>query len=56
MPLPDPDSNPREFLTLIIAAGLFIFRNAYNYGAADAFRAAEEFVAEAERRVGKIEP
>jgi hypothetical protein len=54
MPL-DPDERPREFLTILVAAGLLIFRSNIN-GAGDAFKAAEEFVAETERRFGKLNP
>lgn len=51
----DPDTKPKEFLTVIVAAGLFIFRPNV-LGAEEAFRAAESFIAEAERRIGKINP
>lgn len=51
----DPETKPREFLTVLIAAGLFIFRQDIT-AAPQAFDAAEQFVAEAERRVGKINP
>ena len=51
----DPDENPKGFLTVIVAAGLLIFRQNVS-DASEAFKAAEEFVAEAERRVGKLNP
>ena len=51
----DPETKPREFLTVLVAAGLFIFRPNV-LGAEEAFKAAEQFIAEAERRVGKINP
>jgi hypothetical protein len=51
----DPETKPREFMTVIVAAGLLIFRSDI-HGASDAFKVAEEFVAEAERRVGKLNP
>jgi len=54
MPL-DPDKNPKGFLTIIVAAGLLIFRQNVS-GASEAFKAAEEFVAETERRFGKLNP
>lgn len=54
MPL-DPDEKPREFLTVLVAAGLLIFRPNVNDDG-DVFKAAEEFVAEAERRFGKLNP
>lgn len=54
MPL-NPDDKPKEFLTVLVAAGLMIFRQNV-YGASEAFKAAEEFVAEAEKRVGKLNP
>ncbi|MDE2471020.1 MAG: hypothetical protein KGL35_20325 [Bradyrhizobium sp.] len=53
MSLPEPDENPREFLTLLVAAGIFIF-NPNTYIAVEAFRAAESFVAEAEKRIGSV--
>lgn len=51
----DPETNPKGFLTVLVAAGLLIFRQNV-HGAADAFKVAEEFVTEAERRVGKLNP
>lgn len=51
----DPENKPKEFLTLIVATGLFIFRP-HPGGATEAFNAAEEFIAEAERRTGKLNP
>jgi hypothetical protein len=52
MPL-DPDENPRGFLTVIIAAGLLIFRQNVN-GTEQAFKVADQFVAETERRFGSL--
>ncbi len=54
MPL-DPENKPREFLTVLVAAGLLIVRQNV-LGAADAYKAAEEFVAGTERRIGKLNP
>lgn len=54
MPL-DPDNKPREFITVLVAAGLLIFSAEVN-GPADAFATAEQFVAETEKRVGKLNP
>jgi hypothetical protein len=55
VPLPDPDTKPREFLTVLVAAGLLIFRPTIN-GPSDAFDMADRFVTEAEKRVGKLNP
>lgn len=55
MPLPDPDQKPREFLLVLVAASLLIF-NSKIYGASEAFSAAEQFVSEAEKRVGRLNP
>lgn len=46
MPLPDPDNEPKRFLTLAIAAALFVFRQSVT-DTEHAFNAAEQFVAEA---------
>jgi hypothetical protein len=54
MPL-DPETKPKEFLTVLVAAGLLIFRPSV-FGPTEAFKSAEEFVAEAERRTGKMNP
>jgi hypothetical protein len=54
MPL-DPETNPKAFLTVAVAAGLLIFW-ANIFGAEEAFKVAEQFVTEAERRVGKLNP
>ena len=51
----DPDEHPKEFLTVIIAAGLMIFGNK-PWSTEQYFDAAEKFIAEAERRVGKLNP
>ena len=51
----DPASKPKEVLTVVIAAGLFIFR-ASVFSASEAFKAADEFVAETEKRTGKLNP
>ena len=54
MPL-DPETQPRELITILVAAGMLIFRPGVS-GPSEAFKAAEEFVAEAERRFGKLNP
>lgn len=54
MPL-DPETNPKAFLTIVIAAGLLIFRQNV-LGASEAFKAADEFVREVESRFGKLNP
>lgn len=54
MPI-DPDTNPKAFLTIAVAAGLLIFRQNV-FGASEAFKLADEFVTEAERRFGKLNP
>lgn len=54
MPL-NPEDQPREFITVLVAAGLLIFSAKVN-GPAEAFTTAEQFVAEAEKRVGKLNP
>jgi hypothetical protein len=55
MPLPDPDSKPREFLTLILAAALLVFSEKTN-GPVDAFVRAGDFIDEAEKRMGPLNP
>ena len=54
MPL-DPDTNPKAFLTILVAAGLLIF-SAKTNGPVDAFARADDFISEAERRFGKLNP
>lgn len=54
MPL-DPENKPREFLVVIVAAGLRVFGNK-PWSDAEYFKAAESFVAEAEQRYGKLNP
>lgn len=54
MPL-DPDKKPREFLVILLAAGLRVFGNK-PWSDAEHFQAAEKFVAEAEQRYGKLNP
>jgi hypothetical protein len=51
----NPDEKPKEFLTVLVAAGLLIFQPKV-FGTAEAFKLAEEFVAEAEKRTGKLNP
>jgi hypothetical protein len=51
----DPYKMPREFITVIVAAGLLIFGNK-PWSTGETFDAAEKFVAEAERRYGKMNP
>lgn len=48
----NPEEKPREFLITVIARLRYAFTET---GAADCFSQAEEFVAEAEKRYGKIE-
>jgi hypothetical protein len=54
MPL-DPETKPCEFLTILVAAGLLIFRQNV-YSISEAFKAAEEFVTETEKRFGELNP
>lgn len=49
----NPDDNPRAFLIVLVAAGLLIFNQKIG-GADDAFRVADQFVAETERRFGRL--
>lgn len=51
----DPENKPREFLILLVATGLKIFGNK-PWGPADYFIEAESFVAEAEKRYGRLNP
>ena len=51
----DPAQKPREFLTILVAAGLLIFRKEV-LGTQYAFKVADEFVVEVEKRVGKLNP
>ena len=49
----NPEEKPKEFLTILVALGLRLFGpNAWTDE--DRFNAAEKFVAEAERRYGKL--
>ena len=50
----DPDKNPKELLTVLVAAGLLIFKT--HNSSQEAFKVAEQFVAETEKRVGKLNP
>jgi hypothetical protein len=50
----DPEKNPKEALTILIAAGLLIFKT--HNSAQEAFKVAEQFVAETERHVGRLNP
>jgi hypothetical protein len=52
MPL-DPDENPREFLTILLAMGMRMFRSGSGTDA-QVFEDAEKFVAEAEKRYGPM--
>jgi hypothetical protein len=54
MPL-DPETNPKAFLTILIAAGALIFKSNVPDAKA-AFVVADEFVVEAESRFGKLNP
>ena len=49
----NPDETPREFLIVLIAAGLKVFGNK-PLSIPEHFDVAEKFVAEAEARYGKI--
>jgi hypothetical protein len=54
MPL-DPEQKPREFLTVLVAAGLLIFGNK-PWSIEQCFDNAERFMGEAEKRVGRLNP
>jgi hypothetical protein len=49
----DPDAVPREALVILVAAGLRVF-SMYSEPNGTCFDRAEEFVAEAEKRYGKL--
>lgn len=51
----NPDEKPREFLAILVATGLRLFGH-QAWTDEDRFNAAEKFVAEAERRYGKLNP
>jgi hypothetical protein len=51
----DPTEKPREFLATVLAAALLVF-NDQVHGSSEAFKVAEEFITEAEKRYGKIKP
>lgn len=51
----DPENRPREFLTILVAAGLLLFGNKL-WSTAEHFDAAEKFVKEAETRYGRMNP
>jgi hypothetical protein len=51
----DPENKPREFLIILVATGLRIFGNK-PWDDSQHFDAAEKFVAEAEKRYGKLNP
>lgn len=55
MPLINPDEKPREFLITVIAAMRYVLAPQDLMPGA-ALDEVEKFVAEAERRYGKIEP
>ena len=54
MPL-NPEEKPREFLIILVATGLKIFGNK-PWSNEEHFQAAEQFVAVAEQRYGKLNP
>jgi hypothetical protein len=54
MPL-NPDEKPKEFLIIILAVGLKVFGNK-PWSDEQHFEAAEKFIAEAEKRYGKLNP
>lgn len=51
----DPENKPKEFLTILVAAGLLIFGNR-NWSIVETFGQAEAFVREAESRYGRLNP
>jgi hypothetical protein len=51
----NPDDKPKEFLTILVAAGLLIFGNK-PWSVPDHFTHAEAFVAEVEKRYGRLNP
>lgn len=51
MPTFDPDKEPKKFVTLLVAAGLFIFKNNIA-NPKDAFERAKEFADESEKQIG----
>lgn len=51
----DPEQKPREFVALLVAAGLLIFGNK-PWSMEQIFDSAERFVKEAEQRYGKLNP
>ena len=51
----DLDADPKGFMTILVAAGLLIFRPGVQ-SPKEAFKTADEFVDEAERRFGRLNP
>jgi hypothetical protein len=51
----DPEKKPKEFLTVIVAAGLLMFKPGM-YSVEESYKIAGHFVEETERRVGKLNP
>jgi hypothetical protein len=49
----DPDENPRAFVTALVAMALLVFHRSAPF-ASEAWKKADEFVAEAEKRYGKL--
>jgi hypothetical protein len=51
----NPDEKPKEFLCIVLAVGLKVF-GPQAWSDEDRFNAAEKFIAEAEKRYGKLNP
>lgn len=51
----DPDKSPRDFLLTLVAAGIMIWKD-QSVTASQAWTLAEQFVAEGERKLGKLTP
>lgn len=51
----DPEEKPREFLTMLLAAGLMVFKTP-SPTPENALDTAAEFVAAAEKRFGPLNP
>jgi hypothetical protein len=49
-----PEKNPKELLTVLVAAALLIFKT--HNSSQEVLKVAEQFVAETEKRVGKLNP
>ncbi len=54
MPM-DMDTNPREFLIIVLAIGIKIFGNK-PWSSAEHFQEAEKFIGEAESKYGRLNP